>query len=718
MARILAQLASQLGVPHHPPHAADAAARALRQRAAGESAHDPASLLATLASAASECGMRCSFLRAPLADAVWQSQRSSPLVAVSPSGEWIAFAGRGFLGARVTRPGQDHGWETVGRIELARRLGLTDPAASIDLLVVHPERPMNPMGSGAHASHGHGDSHGHPQPHERLLRLMRSELPDIASIILFSVITGVLYLAVPLTVDAAVNNIAFGGQQPIFIQALVVLSVALLVFLGLLAMVRAVQHYLAEVIQRRVFVRIVADLASRLPRVAADSMDRIHGPELVNRFFDVATVQKSASLLLLDGINLVLSAVIGMVVLAFYHPSLLAFDLVMLAAVAAVVFALGRNAVRTSVEESKSKYAIAGWLEELALFPHLFKSPGGAGMAVEHADTLAREYLARRRDHFRILIRQVSGLLVIQALASSALLVVGGVLVLEGELTLGQLVASELIVNAVLASVAKLGKHLEAWYDALTAADKLGYLVDLSTEREGGEEPAPGAAPGRVEAHGIAFAYPGASPLFSHASFSLGVGDRVAILAPSAGGASELLDILFGLRLPTAGHLHIDGIDARQWSLDALRSRVALCRRDEVISASVLENVRMARHDIGHEEVREALATTGLLADVLAMPAGLDTPLMLGGRPLSRDQRTRLVLARAIASKPRILLLDEVLDGLEPEILQELSRALFSPDAPWSLVVVATRDPDVMRRCNVFVRLATATGQTPPSPQE
>ena len=183
---------------------------------------------------------------------------------------------------------------------------------------------------------------------------------------------------------------------------------------------------------------------------------------------------------------------------AFYHPSLLAFDLALLAAVMVVVIVLGRGAVRTSVEESKSKYAIAGWLEELAQFPNAFKGRGGSAMAIEHADELARGYLVRRRAHFRILMRQVVALLLIQAIASSALLVVGGFLVLEGELTLGQLVASELIVNTVLASVVKLGKHFEAWYDAQTAADKLGYLVDLPTEREGGEAPAPGAEIGRA----------------------------------------------------------------------------------------------------------------------------------------------------------------------------------------------------------------------------
>ena len=703
MSRVLERLAGLLGIPFRSLPALAAAEHGIRGTggAQGERHDDPARGLGDLATAAEACGMRGTLARMPLADAVWRATSSNPFVAVTAAGDWVVLAGRSFFDARVSRSDGQPGWENVGRVALARRLGLSSARESTDFLVVHPAMPVAPLEGHHDPSHDDGHGHGHPEPHQRLFRLMRAELPDVWAILLFSVITGVLYLAVPLTVDAAVNNIAFGGQQPLFFQALVVLAVALLVFLGLMAFVRVVQHYLAEVIQRRVFVRIVADLACRLPRVTTEAMDHIHGPELVNRFFDVTTVQKSASLLLLDGINLVLSAVIGMVVLAFYHPSLLAFDLVMLAAVVVVVFALGRRAVRTSVQESMSKYAIAGWLEELAHFPNVFKTPGGSRMAMERADHLAREYLSRRREHFGVLIRQVCGLLLIQALASSALLAVGGKLVLEGELTLGQLVASELIVNAVLASVAKLGKHLEAWYDALTAADKLGYLVDLGVEREGGEAAVTTSGPGRIEVRG-----------FRHGtehevSLVIQPGERAAVVSPQGGGASELLELIFGLRSPSEGHVNVDGTDVRQWSLPALRQRVAFVRQGEVISASVEDNVRMGRGDVGHEEAREALRAVGLLEDVLAMPAGLGTPLMLGGRPLSRHQRTRLVLARALAGRPGVLLLDEVLDGLEPATLDALAPTIFGKEAPWTLVV-ASRDPEVIRRCNVLARMGGA----------
>jgi putative ABC transport system ATP-binding protein len=729
--RTIEQLARQTGVPFDPLLARDAALRATQAIPGTERSQRFEQVIA----AASECSLRVTPIRASLTDVVWMARRDSPVIAISRSGEWVVLARRGLFRLRIANRDGRPGDESIRREALARELGLTDADSPTEFAVVHPERPAAALdgnkgrsaggvgteasdgghghghghgnGHGGHGGHGHGHgAHAHPEPYQRLLGLMRAEMPDVWSIVLFSVITGILYLAVPLTVDAVVNNIAFGGQEQVYLQALVILSVALLAFLGLLAFVRAVQHYLTEIIQRRIFVRLAADLAYRLPRVTANATDRIHAPELVNRFFDVVTVQKSTALLLLDGVNVVLSAVIGMVVLGFYHPSLLAFDLVLLALVCFVVFGLGRGAVKSSIQESFSKYSIAGWLEEVAHFPNLFKSPGAGQFALDRTDVLARRYLDARKSHFRVLIRQISGLLAIQALASSSLLVVGGVLVLSGELTLGQLVASEIIVNAVVSSVAKLGKHLEGWYDAMAAVDKLGYLVDLETEREAGDVPTDRTRPALVEVSGLSFAYDH-KPVLSDVSFVLEPGSRTALSAPLGGGASSLLDLLYGLRNPTSGHVVMDRLDLRQWSLEALRRDVSIVRGHEIIDATISENVRLARTDIGLDEVREALDAVGLLEDVLVMPKGMDTPLLLGGRPLTKLQRTRLVLARAIVGRPRLLLIDEALDGLEPSVLHALASVLFDRARPWTLLV-ATHDAEVMQLCDRQVKLDSA----------
>ena len=567
----------------------------------------------------------------------------------------------------------------------------------------HSRPGPGPVPNGHHGHHGHhGDSH--PPPHRRFFGLLKPERHDIAVILAFSIINGVLLLATPLAVDAVVNNIAFGGQEQVYVQALLVLAFALFVFLALLAVLRGAQHVVMEIVQRRLFLRVMADLAWRLPRVESAVLQQKTGPELVNHFFEITTVQKGSSLLLLQGINVVLSTLIGLVVLGFYHPFLLAFDLLLMLALLVVIFGMGRGAVQTSIRESYAKHAVAAWLEQIVLFPLLFKSRGAPELALSRADALGREYLEARKAHYRVLLRQIAGLLGLQAIASAALLTLGGALVLRGELTLGQLVASELIVGAIVSSVAKFDKQLESWYDAMASVDKLGHLADLPIEREHGETPRRRPGPAELELRKVSYGYDPDRPLFRDLDLRFRPGVHVAVVSAAGYGASTLLDLCYGLLDPQQGMVMVDGLDVRHWDLDALRREVALVRGTEIVEGTIAENVRLGREDVTLDEVRHALEGVGLMDAVLQFPEGLDTPLKPGGRPLSSTQRSRLVLARAVIGRPRLLLLDELLEGLDVATVLELEDFLFHPDAPWTLVLV-TRDPDLVRHCDEVVRL-------------
>jgi ABC-type bacteriocin/lantibiotic exporter with double-glycine peptidase domain len=537
-------------------------------------------------------------------------------------------------------------------------------------------------------------------PIRRLYQLLLPERQDLLTVFLFAVLSGVLYLATPLAVDALVNSLAFGASEGVYVQALVVLSLGLFGFLLLLGLVRAAQYFVTELIQRRLFVRLTADLAYRLPRVEMRSLEQKLGPDLVNRFFDVVTVQKSGSLLLLDGINLVLGAFFGLLILGFYHPFLLLFAFVLLGYLVIVLVPLGRGAVTTSIEESYAKHDVASWLEQVALFPYLFKANGACELAERRADELAHGYLDARGRHWQVVFRQIVSLLGLQAIASAALLGLGGFLVLNAELTLGQLVAAEIIVSAIVANLASLGKHMEAFYDALAAVDKIGYVVDLPIERSGGERTdwAPGS-PQEISVEGLRFGYDDTRPVFEDVTFLIEPGERVALVGPKGSGTSTLMNILIGTHMPQAGAAKVGGIDVRDWELHALRRGVALVRGQEIVEGTVLENVRVGRDEITRQQVRDALRDVGLLDDVVRLPEGLDAELMFGGRPLSDSQRSRLVLARAIVGKPGVLLLDEHLENLEPQTASELTDFVFDRSNPWTLVV-ASHETAVLQRCD------------------
>ncbi len=553
-----------------------------------------------------------------------------------------------------------------------------------------------------------GDDHCASPAHEagiapwrRLWRILHFARRDLISVVAFSAAVGMLSLAAPLMVQQLVNFVAFGA----LLTPLIVLSILLFVFLSAAATLYGMQIFLVEMLQRRLFVRVVGDLAWRLPRVRAETFDREHGPELVNRFFDVMTVQKTGATLMLDGLSMALTAVIGLVVLAFYHPILLAFDLLLIASIAVILFVLGRGAIETSIIKSRAKYAVAAWLEEMARHPLAFKHAGGAAFAFERADERARGYVLARRQHYRKLFRQIVGALVLQVLASTALLGIGGWLVMKGQLTLGQLVAAELIVTVVVVSFAKLGKSIENFYDLMAAVEKLGHLLDLPLERDGGEKPVLERKAAGVRFRGVSFSYGAGPAVLSGLNLEIAAGQRVAVLGMNGSGKTTFVDLLFGLREPTSGSIELDGWDLRDLSRESLREQVGTVKGLEIVEGTVFENVAMGRRHVSVGDVRAALRMACLLDIVQSLPDGLQTRLAVSGSPLSSGQAARLMLARAIVDRPRVLVLDEAVDEIDQEMRDQVISALVDRTAPWTLVLL-THSPDLADRCDRIVRLS------------
>ena len=650
-----------------------------------------------LARAGVSVGLRIRTLRRSSADAVAGARALVPAVSLAAGADKPTCV----VGLVDTRPGAVYvaplgsadkpTW--AGPEKLAAIVGAASEAEAVTWAIADPLEPLGTLGGG-----GHGP--GAPSPLKRLVSLLRLERDDIGVALVYAIGVGIVSLAAPIGVQALVNTVAFGG----LLQPLVVLTLLVFVALAFAGVLRALWAWVVERIQQRVFVRVAVDLAHRLPRVRSDALGGMYGPELVNRFFDVLTVQKGAATLLVDGVSILLQTAVGMLVLAFYHPLLLAFDVALVIAVSFVLLGLGRGAVKTAVKESKAKYAVAAWLEEMARHPAAFRSGGASGFARSRAEDLLHTWLGARQKHSKVLFRQIAGSLVVQAIASAALLGVGGWLVIGGKLTLGQLVAAELIVTTVVAGIAKFGKTLESFYDLLAGVDKLGQLVDLPLEVPGGTHVPRSEKGARVRLVDVGFGYPGKEPLFENVTLSLEPGARVAVVGPSGAGKSTLADMLYGLRAPTRGRIDVDGTDLRDIDVSSLREHIALVRGVEIFDGTIAENVRVGRPDVQTRDVRAALEAVGLWEDVAALPEGIETHLPTGGPLLSQGQAMRLCVARALAGRPRLVVLDTALAELDPASRKAIQGALLDREAPWT-VLVATHDRELLRSCDEILVL-------------
>jgi len=541
--------------------------------------------------------------------------------------------------------------------------------------------------------HGHDHRHDHISPQRRMLRFLKFETRDIWSLCIFGFVVAVLDLATPLAVEQMVTTIGFASLT----QPLVWLAVAVFAILTLSAVIKALQFFIVEILQRRIFVRVVGDLAERLPRLQRESMDGIHGPEMANRFFDVMTVQKATASLLVEGLSLIIQTLTGLLLLALYSPFLLAFDIVLVMAMTVVLYFLGRNAVRTAIEESLVKYRVAHWLQDVIGNPIAFQVHGGGELVVDRSNRLTVEYLAARRKHFVVLMRQTLFALMLYAVSISAILALGVWLVLSDSLSMGQLVASVSVVVVVVGAFSKIGKSLESFYDLMSAVDKVGHLIDLPTLPPSRSLDA-GVGPVDVRFQSLEIQGRG------HHGIAIGdlkieSGHRFAIAGEGECGKSVLMHTLCGLRAPFNGAAEIGGIDSREVNRFADGSMVSFASDIEIFHGTFLENISLNRISVTSAEVREALQLVEMWDESLGLPNGLETMLQSGGFPLSGSQAARLMIARAIATRPRLLLIDGTLDRLPPKMRSNIWKNLSNRKQPWTLIV-ATHDHEIIDLCD------------------
>lgn len=540
----------------------------------------------------------------------------------------------------------------------------------------------------------HSEEHSHPTPTSRLYGWMATESTDIWVVVIYSIAIGLLSLVVPIATQSLVNTIAFGT----LLQPILVLAFLVLLALGFAAILKVLRSHVVEVMQRRIFVRVSGDSIERLLRVRLKAYDDDHGPELVNRFFEVVTLQKSGASLLVEGLEVLMTTLIGMILLAVYHPVLLIFAVIILFSVFVVIFPLGFGAVKTAIQESKAKYTLAAWLQELARHPATFKSRPGATFALTRSNGMVGDYIKYRRAHWRILLRQIVGSQAMEAVGTAAVLGAGGWLVMERQLTLGQLVAANLVVAGTLNSFSKFGKQLETYYDLLAAVDKLGYLTDLPTEPSGEEAVAPGGS-ASIELRNVTFGHRPDKPTLEDLDLLIPAGSRFGITGSTGSGKSSLVDLIYGFREPNSGTLLFDQSDYRNLKLYDLRGQIALVRGIEIFGGTIEDNIRLGLENLNSMELRKILSTVNLLDTIETLPGGLQTMLTTGGQPLTPGQSYRLMLARALALNPRVLILDEILDRMEDGRGREvLMQRLISKDNPWTLIVVS-RSESVLKHC-------------------
>ncbi len=571
----------------------------------------------------------------------------------------------------------------------------------VDLLVPVAVAPV--VSDEAEVAAGTVD-HEHPRPWPRLMQLLGHEKRLVTFVYLYAALAGLFSLALPLGVQAIIGLVA-GGMliQPVILLIAFVIA-------GTLANggLQIMQLSVVETVQQRVFARYAFEIGARMSRLRLDSVGEVDLPELMNRFFEIKMIQKALSKILTDWVAALLQVLFGVILLTFYHPLFALLGLLLVGTLGAIFRWSGPRGLETSLQESGYKYRVAHWLQELSRHLVAFKFAGRGELPIERLDREVTGYLAYRQAHFRVLVQQSWAFVVFKTIISGGILILGCVLVVNRSITLGQFVASELVIVSVLLAVEKAILGLADFYDLLTAVEKAGHITDLPLEKGSGLVPPPVAESNglRLELRGLSFTYEGAeAPVLRDVTLVAQPGEHVAVTGVQGAGESTLLSVIGGIFESYTGAITYDHVSLREMDRARARELVAHATTDVALfEGTIEENVAMGRSWVRTEDVLEAVATVGLLEWLQAQPEGLQTPIQSMGRGLPTQAARKVELARALAGRPRLLLLDDVLDVLDPRVKRDLLARLLRPGTPWTVVAV-THDTEVMAACDRVVVL-------------
>lgn len=520
-------------------------------------------------------------------------------------------------------------------------------------------------------------------------RFISNEKRDIWYVIVYGILSSLLGLVIPLSSQSIVNSVALG----VFNRQLVVLCAVVFVAMVLTAGIAVLEQYVVDVMQRRLFVRTAFDVVSRLPQMQRARNVTTYTPELVNRFFDVMTVQKSIAKFLLEGVRSILMLFVGLVLLALYHPFFLVYDLLFVLFIPVLVFVLGRRAIDTAVVVSKRKYQAAAWIEDVARNQQSFKLANAMGFAYDRIDSIGGKYVDAKHRHFIILARQILGTTLFKAFATVGVLGLGGILVIEQQISLGQLVAAEIIIIMILGAIEKILGEFDTYYDFIAALDKLAVIAEQPLEPIGGMK-LDVTGPLTVELDNVSLTL-GPRKVLQGASTHVPAGGRLSLVGQSGSGKSTILNLISGIYEADQGTVRINGRDVRELDVQDLRQYIGyVLPEDSIVEGTVRENILLGR-DLPDEQLEWALAMTHLQRDVRVLPHGMETMLYSGGDAISYGMRRRILLARVIVHQPRLLLIDEAFDGIEDAMKLAIIQELVSWKG-WTVINVS-HDPELVR---------------------
>ncbi len=538
----------------------------------------------------------------------------------------------------------------------------------------------------------------------KLINLINLEKKEISSVYSYAIFSGIILLSLPLGIQAIIN-LLFGGTVSTSLIILIIIVVAGVFLNGLL---QIAQMRATERIQQRIFTRLTFAYAFRIPKINLLSIDNYYLPELVNRFFDTASLQKGISKLLLDFPAASIQIVFGLVLLSFYHPIFIVFGFLLLALVIWIFYLTSPEGFASSIKESDYKFDVAHWLEEISRSIKTFKFFQHNDLHLRKTDELVNGYLQSREKHFSVLLFQYKIVIAFKVLITAAMLIMGSVLFINQQINLGQFIATEIIILTIINSIEKLIVSLEVVYDVLTALEKINKVLEKPQDADdslvalnqwsdnGGID---------IKFNNLSFGFNEKTNILNNMNLHIKAGEKVCISGSEGSGKTTLLKMLTGMYLNFSGNILYNNIPIKSVKTEILHKSIGIyLTEEELFSGSLLDNITLGSNDIDYTNLNNICTLVGLAEFVMSKQEGFGYLLDPQGKKLSYNIAQKILIARSIYFKPQLLLMDDGWMSLEEEVKSRISNYLIA-DEKCTLIAISN-DDDFAKKCDRQIRLA------------
>ncbi|MEO6001247.1 MAG: ATP-binding cassette domain-containing protein [Chitinophagaceae bacterium] len=529
----------------------------------------------------------------------------------------------------------------------------------------------------------------------KLNHILTLDRKDITVIYMFAILAGLVQLSLPLGIQSIISFVMAGriSTSIIVLIAMVVFGV----FINGLLQIRQLQ--VLEKVKQKLFLRYSLEFGDRLPKLNIEKLDKEYLPEMVNRYFETISLQKGLDKLLIDLPAATIQVLLGLILLAFYHPVFIAFGLLLLSIVLVIIRVTSPKGLKTAMLACSYKYGVAGWLQELARTVKSFKYTKGTSLHIQKTDELVSKYLDARTIHFKILLTQFWSLVSFKVIITAAMLIVGAYLLVNQQINIGQFIAADIVIIAIIGSIEKLITNLDSIYEALVSVEKLSMITEAEKEQSGNLTLPLKNEGVAIEFSNVSFAYSNEIPVLNNINFFIAQGQILQLKGVSGAGKSTVLRLLTGAFTGYNGNILIDGIPLGNYDVQSLRHLTGiLLSNQDIFHGTILQNITMGNDAINIEQVTRMAKLVGLNTFIESSKGGYDSILLPVGNKLSNNVRKNILLIRALLGEQRLLLLEDPFDHLEQPFRNNVIK--YIKEKKTATVLIASEDEQLSSYCD------------------